>query len=91
MPENNTKLIAYIGMGINSLVIAALLHAGQIINSNNISVSRFEEKFNFLAEQGKTIETKLDNSISQTQQIDKRLAQVETRTENLGSTNKKRE
>ena len=87
----STKLITYIGMGLNTIVITVLLYIGQIITSNNISVSRFEEKFNFLTEQGKAIETKLDNSISQSQQIDKRLAQLETKTENLESASKKRE
>jgi hypothetical protein len=80
--SQSTKLITYIGMGINTLVITGLLYLAQIINSNNVAVSRFEEKFTFLFHKIETIDSKLDTSITRSQETNTRVTQLEVKVEN---------
>jgi septal ring factor EnvC (AmiA/AmiB activator) len=86
-PQDN-KFLSYLSMGVNTLVIAHLLYVGQLVNSTSSTVIRFEENIKTLSRQYDAIEAKLDNYLAKSQQIDKQVAQLETRIERLESIKK---
>jgi septal ring factor EnvC (AmiA/AmiB activator) len=80
--QENTKLISYVGAAINTLIIAQLLHIGQVINSTALTTAKFEENIKALSKQHEIVELKLDNIISESRQTDKKIAQLEVRVNN---------
>lgn len=81
-PQDN-KLLSYISMGINTLVIAHILYIGQLVNSTSLAVTRFEENIKTLTEQNRNIETKLDTSNTKYTEIDKTVGKLEARVERV--------
>ena len=81
LPQN--KLISYIALGINTLVVGYVFSIGQTINSTSLTVTRFDENIKTLSEQQEKVAKKLDDMISESGQVDKRVAQLEIRMDRL--------
>jgi uncharacterized protein YpmS len=68
--RQDQKLLSYISLGINTLIIAHILYVGQLVNSTSQSVIRFEENIKIIVKQIETTESKIER-------LDSRLDQVE--------------
>jgi hypothetical protein len=68
-PQDN-KLLSYISLGINTLIIAHILYVGQLVNSTSQSVIRFEENIKIIVKQAEAADLKIDR-------LDSRLDQIE--------------
>lgn len=72
------KFISYLGMGINTLVIGVLTFIGQMVYSTSLTVARFEENIKTLSKQYEVIESKLDRKITEIQETEKKVSQIES-------------
>jgi uncharacterized protein YpmS len=68
-PQEN-KLLSYISLGINTLVIAHILYMVQTINSTSQSVIRLEENSKIIVKQVESTESKLERLDSRIDQIE---------------------